>query len=123
MIYYEDTVRCHDPACDICVDLCRGDRGRSYGHNRCQQCGMIDCALMMIHSALWQRIAENLSLLLCPGCMDRRLVAVRGRGIRPEDLTDCPLNHIQWPRLMAQQRFAAGLTACGEPPTVGLSRP
>jgi hypothetical protein len=36
--------------------------------------------------------------------MDQRLVHVRGCGITPEDLTDCPLNHLVWPQLMAQQR-------------------
>ena len=108
MRYFEDTIQCNDPACDICVDPCGEDHGRRYGHNRCQQCGTIDCALMMIHAALWRRIAEDPSLLLCPTCMDRRLVTFRGLGIVPADLTDCPLNHIQWPQLMARQRHAAG---------------
>lgn len=110
MIYFEDTIQCHDPACDICVELCREEYGRSYGHNRCQQCGAIDCELMMIHAALWRRIAEDPALLLCPACMDRRLVAIRGYGITPGDLTDCPLNQIQWPQLMAQRKLAAGVS-------------
>jgi hypothetical protein len=35
--------------------------------------------------------------------MDQRLVCVRGFGITPEDLTDCPINHLLWPQLMAKQ--------------------
>lgn len=110
MIYFEDTIQCDDPDCDICIGLCRESHGRIFGHNRCQQCGAIDCDLMMIHSGLWRRIAEDPDLLLCPSCMDQRLVSVRGCGIAPGDLTDCPLNHIQWPQLMAQQRLAAGVS-------------
>lgn len=108
MTYFEDTIQCDDPACDICVGACGDGHGRQYGHNRCQQCGIVDCDLMMIHGALWRRIAEDPSLLLCPRCMDRRLVSFRGRGIVPADLTDCLLNHLQWPQLMARQRHAAG---------------
>ncbi len=37
MIYFGDTIKCDDPACNICVD------GRDFGHNRCQHCGVIDC--------------------------------------------------------------------------------
>ena len=122
MIYFEDTIQCHDPACDICVVLCREEFGRSFGHNRCQQCGTIDCELMMIHAALWRRIAEDPALLLCPACMDRRLVSVRGCGITPGDLTDCPLNHIQWPQLMAQRGFAPGVSSQGCPEvSLGIS--
>jgi hypothetical protein len=39
--------------------------------------------------------------------MDRRLVHVRGFGIAPGDLTDCPINHFLWPRLMARQGHPA----------------
>jgi hypothetical protein len=39
--------------------------------------------------------------------MDQRLVCIRGCGIAPEDLTDCPLNHILWPQLMARQSLPA----------------
>ena len=113
MIYFEDTIQCDDPSCDICVDPSRDERGRSFGHNRCQQCGAIDCDLMMIHPGLWRRIAEDPALLLCPTCMDQRLVSVRGRGITPGDLTDCPLNHILWPQLMARQRLPAQLVSGG----------
>lgn len=102
MIYYGDTIQCDDTACEICVGFSH-EHGRSFGHNRCQQCGVIDCDLMMIHSRLWKRIAEDPALLLCPTCMDRRLVSLRGFGIAPDDLTDCPLNHLLWPHLMARQ--------------------
>ena len=105
MIYFEDTVKCDEPACHICVGLC--EDGRDFGHNRCQQCGQVDCDLMMIHTALWRQIAEDPKLLLCPGCMDRRLVHLRGFGIAPDDLTDCPINHLLWPELMARQAPAA----------------
>ena len=104
MIYFEDTIQCDDPACDICVGPCQDEYGRNLGHNRCQQCGVFDCDLMMIHTGLWERIAEDPTLLLCPDCMDQRLVNVRGCGITPEDLTDCMLNHLQWPQLMTGQR-------------------
>ena len=103
MIYFGDTVKCDDPACDICVSLCREECGREFGHNRWQQCGAIGCELIMIHTALWERIAKDPKLLLCPNCMDHRLVYVRGFGITAEDLTDCPINHLLWPQLMAQQ--------------------
>ncbi len=102
MIYFGDTIKCDDPACNICVGRYH-EYGRDFGHNRCQQCGVIDCDLMMIHTALWERIAEDRTLLLCPNCMDQRLVYVRGFGITPEDLTDCPINHLLWPQLMAKQ--------------------
>lgn len=105
MTYLADTVKCEDPACHICVGLCQD--GRDFAHNRCQQCGLVDCDLMMIHTELWRRIAEDPALLLCPGCMDRRLVRVRGFGVVPEDLTDCPINHLLWPKLMARQGRAA----------------
>jgi hypothetical protein len=39
--------------------------------------------------------------------MDQRLVHVRGFGIAPGDLTDCPINHLLWPRLMAEQGLPA----------------
>jgi hypothetical protein len=108
MIYYGDTIKCDDSACDICgLD---NECGRDFGHNRCQQCGLVDCDLMMIHTALWERIAEDPDLLLCPDCMDRRLVHLRGFGITSEDLTDCPINHLLWPQLMARQaRLMPGL--------------
>lgn len=101
MIYLGDTIKCEDPACDICVGL-HDQYGRDFGHNRCQQCGVIDCELMMIHTELWRSIAEDPELLLCPDCMDQRLVDFRGRGIMPEDLTDCPLNRLLWPELVAR---------------------
>ena len=101
MIYFGDTIKCDSPACDICVGLCE-EFGQDYGHNRCQQCGLIDCDLMMIHTGLWQRIAEDPKLLLCPGCMDQRLVRLRGFGITPGDLTDCTLNRLLWPHMMAR---------------------
>jgi hypothetical protein len=106
MIYFGDTIKCDDTACTICVGLYH-EYGRDFGHNRCQQCGVIDCDLMMIHTALWERIAEDPTLLLCPDCMDQRLVHVRGFGIAPGDLTDCPINHLLWPRLMAEQGVPA----------------
>ena len=111
MAYFGDTIKCDDPACDICVGLCVG--GRDFGHNRCQQCGLVDCDLMMIHTALWRWIAEDPKLLLCPACMDRRLVRVRGYGVRPDDLTDCPINRLAWPTMMRACR-SRSLT-----PTVG----
>ncbi len=131
MIYFEDTIQCDDPACDICVGLCREDLGRKFGHNRCQQCGVIDCDLMMIDTGLWRRIAEDPTLVLCPNCMDQRLVSIRGHGVTPEDLTDCPLNHILWPELMTRQWLPAWpptTTTAGErrapyPADSGSSRP
>lgn len=102
MIYYGDTVTCDDESCCICVGL-SNEHGGNFGHNRCQQCGVVDCDLMMIHSALWKWIAEDPTLLLCPSCMDQRLVNLRGSGIAPDDLTDCPLNRLLWPRLMARK--------------------
>ena len=102
MIYYGDTIKCDDAACDICVGF-SNEHGRSFGHNRCQQCGVIDCDLMMIHTTLWKQIAEDPALLLCPTCMDHRLVALRGFGIAPADLTDCLLNRLLWPQLMVRQ--------------------
>ena len=101
MTYFGDTIKCDDPTCRICVGLC--EDGRDFGHNRCQQCGLVDCDLMMIHTVLWRRIAEDPDLLLCPDCMDRRLLQIRGFGIAPEDLTDCLINHFLWPQLMARQ--------------------
>ena len=117
MIYVADTVKCDDPACHICVGLC--EDGRDFGHNRCQQCGLVDCDLMMIHTALWRRIAEDPELLLCPGCMDRRLVRLRGFGIVPEDLTDCPINYLLWPELMARQERRAWDGRLSDPMAAG----
>ena len=104
MIYFGDTSKCDHPLCSICVGLPK-EYGGEFGHNRCQQCGVTDCDLMMIHTSLWKRIAEDPKLLLCPDCMDWRLVNFRGFGIAPEDLTDCPINHLLWPTLMAQKEL------------------
>jgi len=101
MIYYGDTIKCDDASCGICL---RDEFGRDFGHNRCQQCGLVDCDLMMIRTELWRQIAEDPQLLLCADCMDGRLVRARGFGIVPEDLTDCPINHLLWPELMARTR-------------------
>lgn len=105
MIYFGDTIKCDHPTCDICVGLQNNYRG-DFGHNRCQRCGVVDCDLMMIHTVLWRRIAEDPKLLLCPDCMDQRLIYARGFGITPQDLTDCPINRILWPHLMAAQRLS-----------------
>jgi hypothetical protein len=40
--------------------------------------------------------------------MDWRLVNSRGFGIAPEDLADCPINHLIWPELMAQKQLSTG---------------
>jgi len=98
MAYFEDTINCDDPACDICVH----EHGREYGHNRCQQCGLIDCDIMVLHTELWDRIAEDPKLLLCPDCMSNRLAKVRGYGIVSEDLTDCLINYLSSPEMMAR---------------------
>lgn len=118
MAYFGDTIKCDKPGCVICVSPCP-ETGREFGHNRCQQCGLIDCEIMMIHRALWERIAEDHALLLCPACMDLRLLRVRGFGIMPDDLTDCPINHLLWPGLMARRGLPVGPPFL---PTTGLHR-
>ncbi len=74
------------------------------GHLRCQECGNLDIGLLMIHEDLRGLDAEDPKLILCPACINSRLVALRGHGITSDDLTDCPLNHDWWPDLMDWQR-------------------
>ena len=53
-------IKCDDPTCSVCVDLCRD--GRELGQNGCQQCGSVCCDLMMIQRSVGGR------LLKIPSC-------------------------------------------------------
>ncbi|MCG8544696.1 MAG: hypothetical protein MJE12_10860 [Alphaproteobacteria bacterium] len=86
---------CDDPGCHLCQADHGGER---LGHNRCQCCGEINPELFMIRHDLWQQVTHGRTdLLLCWRCTERAL----GRRIEADDLIDCPLNHVNYPEMMA----------------------
>ena len=97
---YDDPYYCGDPACSMCRP---NEFEEVLGHNRCQDCGVIDPTLFMLHDHVWhQAVVDEHHLLLCFSCTARRL----GRPIMPTDLMDVLLNRIQFPGFMIPSNVA-----------------
>ena len=61
----------------------------------CEQCGDEWSEMIMLKDDLWLSIAQE-EEFLCVGCIEKRL----GRPVTGWDLTDCALNHENWPLIM-----------------------
>ena len=85
--------------CEKCLAL----YGELHIENCCQQCGEVGEYGPMVHDWIWKQLVEDSDLFLCAGCMDERARAFLGRDIRPNDLTNAPVNHDLYPELMRQQ--------------------
>lgn len=97
---------CDDPNCSSCTAA--GPWDEPLGHYHCQCCGAVDPKLFMIREDLWLKATGNRpEMLLCWGCTERAL----GRPIAPADLTDCPLNCIEYPTMMVAAGHARAKVA------------
>jgi len=56
-------------------------------HSACHDCSLAGWG-PMVQESLWQQITSDEEILLCPGCIEKRL----GRPLTPDDLTDCVMN-------------------------------